>query len=83
MKTFHVVATAALLMTSTAAYAGNSISFEIEGQKIHIEAPNGCNNLSCLQITAPGLANKSFNLNSLNLNGLKSRSDDVNQPRRR
>ena len=76
MKTFHVVATAALLMTSTAAYAGNSISFDIEGQKIHIEAPNGCNNLSCLQITAPGLANKSFNLNSLNLNGLKSRSDD-------
>jgi len=76
MKTFHVVATAALLMTSTAAYAGNSISFEIEGQKIHIEAPKGCNTLSCLQITAPGITNKSFNLNGLDLNGLKSRSDD-------
>jgi uncharacterized protein (DUF2147 family) len=76
MKTFHVVATAALLMTSTAAYAGNSISFDIEGQKIHIEAPNGCNNLSCLQITAPGIASKSFNLNGFNLDGLKSKNAD-------
>ena len=76
MKTFHVVATAALLLTSTAAYAGNSISFEIEGQKIHIEAPKGCNTLSCLQITAPSIANKSFNLNSFNLDGLKSKNSD-------
>jgi hypothetical protein len=73
MKTFHVAAAAALLMTSTAAYAGNSISFDIEGQKIHIEAPKGCNSLSCLQITAPGIANKSFNLNGFNLDGLKSK----------
>jgi hypothetical protein len=76
MKTFYFAAAAALVMTSTAAYAGNSISFEIDGQKIHIEAPKGCNTLSCLQITVPGIANKSFNLNNLNLDGLKSKSDD-------
>jgi uncharacterized protein (DUF2147 family) len=76
MKMFRLAATALLLMTSTAAYAGNSISFEIEGQKIHIEAPKGCNTLSCLQITAPGIANKSFNLNNFNLDGLKSKNSD-------
>jgi hypothetical protein len=64
---------AALLMASTAAHAGNSISFEINGQKIHIEAPKNCDQLSCLQITAPGLSKSSFNLKNLNL---KNSGDD-------
>jgi uncharacterized protein (DUF2147 family) len=50
MKKLYVLA--ALLMASTAAHAGNPISFEIEGHKIHIEAD--CNSLSCIQISAPG-----------------------------
>ena len=64
---------AALLMASTAAHAGNSISFEIDGQKIHIEAPKNCGQLSCIQITAPGLSKSSFNLKNLNL---KNSGDD-------
>jgi uncharacterized protein (DUF2147 family) len=66
---------AALLMASTAAHAGNSISFEIDGQKIHIEAPKNCDQLSCIQITAPGLSKSSFNLKNLNLNS--GDDDDV------
>jgi uncharacterized protein (DUF2147 family) len=64
---------AALLMASTAAHAGNSISFEIDGQTIHIEAPKNCDQLSCIQITAPGLSKSSFNLKNLNL---KNSGDD-------
>jgi len=42
----------ALLMTTTCAYAGNnSISFEIDGHKIRIEAPKNCDQLSCIKIS--------------------------------
>ena len=54
MKRLYVLA--ALLMASTAAHAGNSISFDINGHRVHIEAPRNCDSLSCLQITAPGLS---------------------------
>ena len=53
---------AALLLATTAAQAGNSVSFEIEGHRIHIEAPKNCNSLSCLKISAPGLSGSGFNL---------------------
>ena len=49
MKKFYILA--ALLMASTAAHAGNSVSFEIDGHKIHIEAPKNCDQLSCLKIS--------------------------------
>jgi uncharacterized protein (DUF2147 family) len=43
---------AALLATTTSAYAGNnSISFEIDGHKIRIEAPRNCDQLSCVKIS--------------------------------
>jgi hypothetical protein len=42
---------AALLMATTSAYAGNSISLEIDGHRIRIEAPKNCSQLSCLQIS--------------------------------
>src|SRR5260370_32374892 len=59
-------------MATTAAHAGsNSISFEIEGHKIHIEAPKGCDQLSCIQIKAPGLSGSGFNLKNF-----KSGNDD-------
>jgi uncharacterized protein (DUF2147 family) len=74
MKKLYVLA--ALLMASTAAHAGNSISFEIDGHKIHIEAPRNCDSLSCIQVSAPGLSGSDFGFK-----GIKSShnhdSDDV------
>jgi uncharacterized protein (DUF2147 family) len=78
MKSLYLTA-AALLLASTAAHAGsNGISFQVGGEKVHVEQPRGCNSLNCLQITAPGLSAKSINLNNINLNGLKSKSSDDN-----
>jgi uncharacterized protein (DUF2147 family) len=51
MKKLYVLA--ALLVATTSADAGG-ISFQIEGQRVHIEAPRGCASLSCINITAPG-----------------------------
>ena len=57
MKKLYILA--ALFMATTSAHAGgNGISFEIEGQKIRIEAPRHCDSLSCIKISAPGF--KSF-----------------------
>jgi uncharacterized protein (DUF2147 family) len=79
MKTFQLAATAAaLLLASTAAQAGsngNSMSFNIDGQQVHIEVPKHCDQLSCIQITAPGLSKSGFNLKGLNFG--KSNDDDV------
>jgi uncharacterized protein (DUF2147 family) len=74
MKTLYVVA--ALLMASSAAHAGNSISFEIDGHKIHIEAPKNCDQLSCIQISAPGLSGSGFNLKGIKSN-LFGDDDDI------
>ena len=77
MKIVCLAATAALLLASTAAQAGNngnSVSFEIEGQKVHIEVPKHCDQLSCIQISAPGLSKSGFNLKGLNFG--KSNNDD-------
>ena len=52
MKKLFILA--ALLMATTSAHAGNGISFEIEGQRVRIEAPRNCSSLSCIRITAPG-----------------------------
>ena len=64
-------AIAALLMATTAAHAGNSVSFEIEGHKIRIETPKHCDSLSCIQISAPGLSGSGFDFN-----GFKSKHSD-------
>jgi uncharacterized protein (DUF2147 family) len=71
MKKVYVLA--ALLMATTAANAGNGISFQIDGQRIHIEAPRHCDSLSCLQISAPGF---SGSLGNINLNGFGSKKSD-------
>jgi uncharacterized protein (DUF2147 family) len=71
-----LVIAAALLMATTSAHAGNSVSFEIEGHKIHIQAPKGCDSLSCVQITAPGLTGSDFGLKNLKTN---HDDDDVAQ----
>ena len=49
MKKLAIVAT--LLLATTTAHAGNSISFEVNGHRIRIEAPRNCEALSCLQIS--------------------------------
>jgi uncharacterized protein (DUF2147 family) len=72
MKTFYFAA--ALLMASTAAHAGNGISFQINGQKVHIEAPRNCDSLSCIQVTAPGM---SGNLKSLKSKPNNDDNDDT------
>jgi uncharacterized protein (DUF2147 family) len=62
MKKLFILA--ALFMATTSAHAGsNGISFEIEGQKIRIEAPRHCDSLSCIKISAPGF--KGFKSNNL------------------
>ena len=58
MKKLYIVA--ALLMATGSAHAGNGISFEIEGQRIRIEAPRNCSSLDCIKISAPGLSGSSF-----------------------
>jgi uncharacterized protein (DUF2147 family) len=73
-KTFYLAAAAGLLMASTAAHAGSGISFQIDGQKIHIEAPRNCNSLSCISVTNNGSA---VNVKNLNMKGKKSDDDDV------
>lgn len=71
-----IAATALFLASTAAAHAGNSISFQIEGQHIRIETPRNCASLNCVTIVAPGLSNKPIKLNDINLNGLGGSKDD-------
>ena len=74
MKTFYLAA--ALLMASTTAYAGNSVAFDINGQKVRIDVPHSCDTLSCIQIQAPGLSRTPIKLNNINWNKLFNNDDD-------
>jgi Uncharacterized protein conserved in bacteria (DUF2147) len=67
MKTLYLAA--ALLMASTAAHAGSGISFVIDGQRIHIDAPKNCASLDCLKITG-------VNTSKFNAKGFGSKKDD-------
>ncbi|HKS19678.1 MAG TPA: DUF2147 domain-containing protein [Bradyrhizobium sp.] len=59
MKKFYLAA--ALLLATTSAHAGgNSISFQIEGHRIRIDAPRNCSSLDCIKISAPSLSGSSF-----------------------
>jgi uncharacterized protein (DUF2147 family) len=70
---------AALLMTTTYAHAGNSISFEIDGHKVRIEAPKNCDQLSCIKIS--GFDFKSFNSKSFDDDDVAVNSEPpVQQP---
>ena len=72
MKKLYVLA--ALLMATTSAHAGNSISLEIDGHKVRIEAPKNCDQLSCIKIT--GFDFKNFNSKSFDSKSFDSRSFD-------
>jgi uncharacterized protein (DUF2147 family) len=76
MNKLSIAATALFFASTAAAHAGNSISLQIEGQRIRIETPRNCASLDCVTIVAPGLSNKPIRLNNINLNGLGSRDDD-------
>ncbi|MHC2439682.1 DUF2147 domain-containing protein [Bradyrhizobium sp. USDA 4451] len=68
-----LVAIAALLMATTAAHAGGTgITFEIDGQRVHVEAPRNCSALSCIRVSAPGY---SGTIGGISKN-LGSKSDD-------
>jgi hypothetical protein len=69
----------ALLLATTSAQAGSGISFEIDGQRVRIESPRGCNALSCIQISAPGFKGR---LGDIDLKGFgsKDKDDDVSTP---
>ena len=71
MKKLYIIA--ALLMATTSAHAGNGISFQINGERIHVEAPRNCNALSCIKITAPGY---SGTVGNIDLKGFGSKSKD-------
>jgi uncharacterized protein (DUF2147 family) len=72
MKKLYIIA--ALLMASTAAHAGNSVSFEIDGHKIRIEAPKNCDQLSCIKVSGQGFSGQG--LSGFNFKGLKSNDDN-------
>lgn len=48
---------AALLLSTSAANAGESYSFEIGGRTVRIHAPSGCDSPSCISISIPGVYN--------------------------
>lgn len=73
-KTFYFAAAAALLMASSAAQAGDGYSFNIDGQKMRIEAPRNCNSLSCISVTKDGTA---IDMKNMNFKGRKSDDDNV------
>jgi len=80
MKKLYLLA--ALLMTSTAAHAGNSISLEINGHRVHIAAPRDCDSLSCIQISAPGLSASDFGFKGVKFGSNRADDDDDIAPRK-
>jgi len=76
MTRLSVAATALFLASTAVAHAGNAISFEIQGQRIQIQAPRNCASLNCVTIVAPGLSKTPITLKNINLNGFGSKDDD-------
>ncbi|MEO8318877.1 MAG: DUF2147 domain-containing protein [Bradyrhizobium sp.] len=74
MKKLYIIA--ALLMATTSAHAGSGLSFEINGERIRVEAPRHCNAISCIKITAPGYSGTVGNIDFKGI-GSKSKDDDI------
>ena len=79
MRKLYFAAATALLLATSSAQAGNSISFNIDGTRVRIESPRGCNSLSCIQIDAPGYKGKIGNIDLKGF-GSKDKDDDVSDP---
>jgi uncharacterized protein (DUF2147 family) len=73
MKKLYILA--ALLMATTSAQAGG-ITFQVNGERVRVEAPRNCNALSCIKITAPGYNGTVGNIDLKGL-GSKSKDDDA------
>jgi uncharacterized protein (DUF2147 family) len=76
MKKLYILA--ALLMASTAAHAGNAISFDVNGKHVRVELPRNCDSLSCLKITAPGVSGSDFGFKSKRFDDDDNYSDNSN-----
>jgi len=72
MKKFYILA--ALFMATTSAQAGG-ITFQVNGERVRIEAPRNCNALSCIKIVAPGYNGTVGNIDLKGL-GAKNRDDE-------
>jgi hypothetical protein len=70
MKKLYILA--ALLMATTSAHAGG-ISFQINGERIRVEAPRNCNAISCVKVISPGYTGT---LGNVDLKGMGSRRKD-------
>jgi hypothetical protein len=72
MKKLYILA--ALLMATTSAHAGG-ITFQINGERIRVEAPRNCNAISCVKVVAPGY---NGTLGNIDLKGMgsKNKGDD-------
>jgi hypothetical protein len=71
-----LVTIAALLMATTSAHAGG-VTFQINGERIQIDAPRHCDALSCIKITAPGFSGSLGNIDLKGLGSKKNDDDDV------
>jgi len=72
MKKLYILA--ALLMATTSAHAGG-ISFQINGERIRVEAPRNCNAISCVKVISPGYTGTLGNVDLKGM-GSKNKSDD-------
>jgi uncharacterized protein (DUF2147 family) len=73
-----LIVLAALLMASTAAHAGNAISFDVNGKHVRVELPRNCDSLSCLKISAPGLSGSDFGFKSKHADDDDNVADNAN-----
>ena len=74
MKKLYTIA--ALLLATTSAQAGG-ISFQINGERVRIEAPRNCNAISCVKVISPGYTGTVGNVDLKGMGKKKSDDDDV------
>jgi hypothetical protein len=74
MKKLYIVA--ALLMATTSAHAGG-ITFQINGERIRVEAPRNCNAISCVKVISPGYTGTIGNVDLKGMGKKKNDDDDV------
>jgi uncharacterized protein (DUF2147 family) len=79
MNKLAFAAATALLLATTSAQAGGGVTLQIDGNRVRIESPRGCNSLSCIQIDAPGFKGKLGNIDLKGF-GSKDKDDDVSDP---
>ena len=74
MKKRYIIA--ALLLATTSAQAGG-ISFQINGERVRIEAPSNCAAISCVKVVSPGYTGTLGNVDLKGMGKKKSDDDDV------